>query len=268
MIDLNKPVTNPELLEAIAAMKNDGSSENLDHVINEVMRANFLSPVIITPLPEPDGDGKTVLKEETTISFHMITDNADNSYFPAFTDWDELRKWNKEENVQTLISSFDDYAAMILDKSGPCEGFVINPFGTNIPFSRAMIESLKNQKEKMMENGVSEHTVEKDTKVLIGQPGVYPADLVKSVTNYLKTQKNVEKAYLLLMKNEEADESSYLLVVDYSGDKNPVFGGIAKAAEPYLNGMYLDMVPYDSGFGKNAAENTEPFYKRKKFGLF
>ena len=224
MIDLNKPVTNPELLEAIDAMKRDGSSENLDHVINEVMRANFLSPVIITPAPEADESGSTVLKAETTISFHMITDSVGKSYFPAFTDWDELRKWNKEENMQTLISTFDDYAAMVLGENGRSEGFVINPFGTNIPFSRDMIESLKNQKEKINENviddsGIREHTVEKDTKILLGQPAVYPSDLVRSVTNYIKQQKNVEKAFLLLMKNEENKESSYLIVMDFKGDK-------------------------------------------------
>lgn len=93
MIDINKPVTNPELLEAIDAMRLDSASENLDKVINEVMRAHFLSPVIIAPAPDSDNDGVAVLKEKTTISFHMIEDNMNHSYFLAFTDWDELRKW-------------------------------------------------------------------------------------------------------------------------------------------------------------------------------
>jgi hypothetical protein len=35
-----------------------------------------------------------------------------------------------------------------------------------------------------------------------------------------------------------------------------------------LNGMFIDLVPLDSDFGKDAANNVEPFYKRKMFGLF
>lgn len=268
MVDINKPITNPELLQAIEDMKLSSSSENLDKVLNEVMRARFLSPVMITPAPQPGENGEIVLKEKTTISFHMIEDKISNSYFLAFTDWDELRKWNSTENMQTIVSTFDDYAAMVLGENGRGEGFVINPFGSNMPFTRSMIESLKEQKDELKAEGVTEHVIEKETKVRLGLPSVYPKAMVDAVTGYLGKQKSVEKAYLLLMIKEDTNESSYLLIVDLKGEKKEIFEGIAKAAKPYLNDMYLDLIPYDSDFGVNAAQKTKPFYKKKKFGFF
>lgn len=89
--------------------------------------------------------------------------------------------------------------------------------------------------------------------------------MVDAVSSFLKRQKNVNAAYLQLMKKEE--EYSYLIIVDFSGDKKEVFGGIYQAAQPHMNGMFIDMVPFDSDFGRNATVNVEPFYKRK-LGLF
>jgi hypothetical protein len=53
MIDVNKPVTNPELVRAISEMGKSNSKEKQDQVINEVMKAYFIPPVIISPTLEP-----------------------------------------------------------------------------------------------------------------------------------------------------------------------------------------------------------------------
>ena len=67
------------------------------------------------------------------------------------------------------------------------------------------------------------------------------------------------------MKKE--GEESYLVIVDFHGNPDPVFKGIGDAASPFLpKGMYIDMVPYAVPYGKRAATG-EPMYRRKK-GLF
>ena len=90
--------------------------------------------------------------------------------------------------------------------------------------------------------------------------------MIDEICKYLKTKKNVNAAYLRLMVKDI--EQSYLIVVDFSGDKNEVFSGIANAGVPFSNGKYLDFVPLSSSFGKEAVENVIPFYKKKKFGIF
>lgn len=268
MIDINKPVANPDLIKAVDAMKLDGSPENLDRFINEVMRAHFLSPVTISPMPEFDDNGDATLTEGTTVSFHLIEDGSGNPYFPAFSSWEELRKWNEAENMKTMISTFDDFESMVLDKSGESGGFVIDPFGANLPFSYEMIDSLKKQKDLLREQETTAQEADPNAKILLGKPNVHPEDLVRAISNYFKTQKSIEKAYLLEMVVENTEESSYLLVIDMEGEHDEIRSGIAEAAEPHLDGMPLNMVPYDTDLGKNASERTEPFYKRKKFGLF
>ena len=61
-------------------------------------------------------------------------------------------------------------------------------------------------------------------------------------------------------------EKSYLLIVD-ADDAPAYFNVIGEAANPYIGkGMFLDMVPYNSEFGRKAAAG-KPFYKRSK-GMF
>lgn len=267
MIDVNKPVTNPDLAVAIKAMKEENTKESQDKVINEVMKAHFISPVIISPVPGSSNDScEVVLKEDTIINFSIIQNTANQQFFLAFTDWVELGRWHKCENQQTLILTFDDLAAMVLDEKGHSDGFVINPYGENIIFNKTMIGALRDEKERRANGGVVEQVVKKDTTVQLGQPSIYPKEMVNAISDYLKRQKNVQAAYLQLMIKE--GEQSYLVIIDFVGDRRVIFDGIANVAMSHLNGMFIDLVPYDSDFGHNATNNIEPFYKKKKFGLF
>ena len=81
-----------------------------------------------------------------------------------------------------------------------------------------------------------------------------------AICAHVKKKKNVKAAYLRLM--EKDGEQSYLVIVDFTGDRREVFDGIGKAAWNHLNGMFIDLVPLDTDFGQQAAAGVEPFYKR------
>lgn len=182
MIDVNTPVTNPELVAAIKSMKESNTKESQDHVINEIMKAHFISPVIISPVPETLGDNnKVVLKEKTIIKFGIIENTANQQFFLAFTDWEELGKWHKVENQQTLILTFNDLAVMVLDEKGNSDGFVINPYGENVVFNKTMIRTLRDKKRNRADGGVVEQVVKKDTTVRLGQPHIYPEEMVNDL---------------------------------------------------------------------------------------
>lgn len=78
----------------------------------------------------------------------------------------------------------DDYAAMVLDEKGNLDGF--NPFRRNIVFSKDMVRALRDERERRKNEGVVEQVVKKDTAVQLGQPRIYPEELVKAILNYLK----------------------------------------------------------------------------------
>lgn len=150
-MELKNSVSNPLLVGSIELLKAEDTPEHRNMMINEMMKAKLLSPVIITPEPEVDENGKTQLKPGSKLQFPMLTAPDGKQFFMAFTDRSELLKWKQDEQQQTFALSFDDYAAMLLKKdnqgnTSPALGFVLNPFGGNIVISKEMVANLLMQK--------------------------------------------------------------------------------------------------------------------------
>jgi len=140
MEDMNKPVTNPELLAAVERMNRENSRESREAVLDLVISsAQFLAPVIIVPGKEPGGS-------DTQIQFQLLPNQTGQPFFPAFTSWDELRKLCGPKNQQTLALTFDDYARMIV-QDNRAAGFVLDPFGCCLSFERPMVEHLMARKQ-------------------------------------------------------------------------------------------------------------------------
>jgi len=259
VVDVNKPVTNPELIAAIDAVRANPSSETQNAVIDNLKRAHYLSPVNITPAPEPNTDGIITLTKDTIISF-LGLDSADGTFLPVFTDWDELRKWRNDSNEQTLINTYEDICTIVGD-GAKYAGFSVNPYSSrNLLITQEMIRQFNAPV-------ANSWTVKEETKIQIGVPANYPRELTDAVSKYLKTQRNVKSAHLVLMHN--AGESSFLIVVDFVGDRKTTFSGIANIAVPHLKkGELIDMIPLEPGLGETVAKEHPPFYKRKAFGLF
>lgn len=155
-MEFNKPVSNPMLVGAIEVMKAENTPEHRNMVINEAMKAQFLTPVVITPQPETDKDGNVRLTSEHRMQFPMLTAPDGKHFFMAYTDKTELKKWKDEEGQQTFAMTFDDYAGMLFKKdaqgnSSPAAGFVINAFGGNIVITKEMAASL--MAAKLSKNG-------------------------------------------------------------------------------------------------------------------
>lgn len=142
-MEFNKPISNPMLIGSIQVMKDDPSEEHKSMFIDEMMKAKFLSPVIITPKPEKDENGKLKLSQTNKFQFPMLTAQDGKHYFMAFTDRMELKKThNKEEDNNVCILTIEDYMGMILQKDCDAAGYVINPFGENIIVPREMLVAL------------------------------------------------------------------------------------------------------------------------------
>ena len=128
---------------------------------------------------------------------------------------------------------------------------------------KELIQHVKEIKE-MQQSGHCEKVVQKDTKVQVGEPAEYPVQMIDAISKAAKTDRRVNAIHLKLMVN--GDEKSYLLIVDFNGDRNEVFGLLANAGKPFLpEGMYLDIVPISDNSWKKVADN-KPFYRKKLFG--
>ena len=171
-----------------------------------------------------------------------------------YTDWPALKQWRNIPNEQTLITSYDDISHMVL-KEQKTAGFVINPYSHNIPVRRDLILYL---------NALiaTKWTTDVETTIHLDLPSNEPVALKEAVTEYLKTQKNVTGIWLVLM--EKSGEFSFLIVIDFVGDRDATFNGIASAAVPKLReGELIDIVPSDSDLGQKVISDYPPFYKRE-----
>ena len=84
-------------------------------------------------------------------------------------------------------------------------------------------EFIPQEIEQLLNNGISQvpsqRVVEKETKVLLGQPSNYPTKMVDSLTQLLVKHKEVKKAYVALMHDRSIDEKPHLLVgIEGDGD--------------------------------------------------
>ena len=269
--EINRPIMNPSLVCAANHFFQGLSTKRVTrdmeaNMFKEIYNAKYLMPLDTSKMnmEKTNADnGECVVKEKSIMQFPLITNSEDKSFYPFFTDWNEFRRFDKEQKFSGNIATFEDIKYFI-DKA---DGISINPYGVNITLTKDMLNVIESAAEGSLQNTViKEQAAEKESKVMLGEPAEYPQKMIDEICKNLKTNKNVNAAYLRLMVKD--NEQSYLIVVDFSGDKNVVFSSIANAGVPFSNGKNLDLVPLSSGFGKEAAENIIPFYKKKKFGIF
>lgn len=248
-MDINKPITNPNLVNVIKEIKQGNKEGEL--FWEEIFKAKFLCPIKMkigkTTQKEKQ---QIVLEEETSVALLSIANERSEHFLMAFTDWDELKKWNHDHNQQALILSYEDYQGIIIKNDSAYQGMVINPFGENIVLDRQIMNNTRK----------SEHIIQKGESVMIGIPKEYPTDMVNKLKEYFAKMQNVEKAYLLWLVRGK--ESSYLLVLDSPISPQQLFPPIGQICQPYLKGKLLDMVLADSGLGKCAIEGQTPFFTR------
>ena len=146
-MEFNKPVSNPMLVGTMELLKAEDSPEHRNMFLAEMVKAHFLAPAVITPIPEEGNAGELRLVPGSQVQFPMLSTRDGKCFFMAFTDKMEWNKWTESEGKHTFAVTFDDLAGMLLKKDSqgkvsPALGFVINPFGANMIIHREMVAGL------------------------------------------------------------------------------------------------------------------------------
>lgn len=257
-IDLQK-ISNPQLVEALATLHKENTPLNQGKVLDLVLHhASFLAPVILAPVPK----GSNVppqLQGKTAIQFQLITTKDGRPFFPAFTDWEELRKLSKLKEQRVVMLRFDNYAEMVL-KDDRTAGMVINPLGLSLTLDRKSLENMARKKAELA-RGYAEEQVEKDTQVMVGDPEEEPEELLDAVCELAEKREEIQRLWLREMVRQDGMKR-YIIVVDHTGVQDEVFQAIAQAAAPHFGKLPVDMIPYGTGFADAATEDAMPFYVR------
>lgn len=155
-MEFNKNVSNPMLIGSMELLKAEPSPEHQNMFITEMLKAQFLAPVILTPAPEKDANGKITVVPGSKVQFPMLSTSDGKVFFMAFTDKMEYEKWKDAEGKNVCALTFDEMAGMLLRKDPqgntcPALGFVINPFSANVVIPKEMAAGLL--ASKMAKNG-------------------------------------------------------------------------------------------------------------------
>lgn len=261
--EVQKPLLNPQLVSAadnfFQAMAFKRPTRELEEkMFIEVYNAKYLLPFDPSQLdtsPENIVDGKLIIKDKSQLRIPLITNSEDKKFFAFFTDWIEFRKFDKQKKLSGNIVSFADLKYF----SNKSDGIVINPFGFNLILNENMINVIESVATGKQEINIQKVTADKDTKVMLGTPKTMPTDMLEAISKCLENHSEVKEAYLRLMSKDNVE--SWLIVIDFEGDKNALFGDIAKSALAYSKGKNIDFIKLGSEFSRNAVKDTEPFYK-------
>lgn len=254
-------IKNPDLLSAIEKMQADGSKENVEAMINEVIKAKLILPAKITPTTQARTEnGRTVMQQANQVQFRLLKNGNGEMFFGVFTDIEEMYKWEDTKTASKVVTDFDSIASMVMDEKSNVGGFVINAFGKSVTFPKPMVMTIKQQRDYMR---MKNNTIESGTRVQLSEPDEYPIDLMAALINHFSTEETVNAAYLRMIKKENGDKS-YFIVVDFYGDMQETFDYINKVAKPFLDDeIELTMMPYSMEFARNAVNGIEPFYKKE-----
>ena len=158
--ELNDAVAaNPDLATEVENVKEARKAfmERQQMFDQEMFKAKYMTPVIITPEPEVDEDGNIKLAEGSKISMQVlpIKNQEMKGIMMAFTDAKEFQKWDKAAGLHTLSITMQELFGNVL-KDPKLAGVAINPFGANVIIPRErmemMVKAAMNQKQAAMAN--------------------------------------------------------------------------------------------------------------------
>ena len=188
------------------------------------------------------------------------------AFLPVFTNEKEMQGAKEKCSFEEVLLDFDDISGIILDKTSDFKGFIINPTSDNIIIEDELIQYMLQKKIAYYEDG--EITIKAGEELGIDEfeKDEYPFDMIDALKNHFKSQKNIISSYIRFLNRN--GEQSYLLITEFTGDKDTTFMQISQIAKPFLKDIFLDQLEFNTPFGKEVTKDIIPFYKKKKLGIF
>lgn len=225
----------------------------------EFYKTLMSSSVFVIGFSDSEGDGAGTIPAGAKLSAVNWKKNDGSPIIPFFTSLEALKRTLKEESKYVALpakSFFEITLGSFL---------VLNPAS---PYGK---EFFPNEIKALLETGVNQapqtRVVQKETKVLLGQPANYPSEMVSALTALLAKHAVVKAAYLCLMHDPSSAEKPSL-VVEFEGEAD--LGEAMKeagsvAADTVPKGELVDFVVLkkgESGISDYMFKSVKPFYER------
>lgn len=119
--------------------------------------------------------------------------------------------------------------------------------------------------------GYATKTVEQPTRILLGQPANYPSHLTEALVKTFRGLSAVDAGYLAHSAFEDSKAAPHTIIgVDARGEWEPIIDAVARTLRSAAReSEIVDVIRIDDAeISRYMRDETKPFYKRKRFGLF
>lgn len=265
-LNINKDIDNSALNELLAQRRTlDKSDANATNELSArlateiVMKATMLGVVNFSKEPVKGENGELELAKGSNMNFVLLDSSNSGKYFPVFTDKQAIERWNGVKDYYTVQVGFENLAGLILT-GDTCDGMVLNVGTDNLVIERSVIAAW-NERKQIVEKGHADNVITGNTPLEIYPANPYPLQLSNKLCEAAKGIRGVKNLWLRgITLNGEA---GYLLVVDFTGEKQPIFSKLGEAGKEFLGRMPLHLVPFSDEFGKNAVDKVVPIYSKE-----
>lgn len=222
------------------------------------------SEFFIIPYGPPPGPSGTVVLEEGYELRIQPVELDGKLYLPVFSSVERLR-----QVVQGEVG-FIAMNALEFMKITQGSEIVLNP-GSEYGklFTREEIQAIL---DGSIWAPSESRTMERNTRVVIGQPANYPHELAGALSRLFKRLKDVQRAYLALFYNPEEEEKPHILIgIEVSGNWEQVVsqaGLVARDIEIPNPPVDFMQITGQEGLEEYFRNECKPFYEKRTLRLF
>lgn len=262
---------NDALLVAMNALKANETKETQNAFLTEAVKAKYFAPVDVfdgegNPLA---GSGKMEVPKDAKFNFKLIVNNKGEQYFPLFTDIAEFQKWSKDQQVKTIVVVFPQMASLVNKRADVVKGFVINPMSQNLIFPKELLDDIFKYAQQQVAKAQAEKAAQEGEQpqqftYYFGKTVNIPDSVIASLKKTLAKNKEVNSAYLVMMK--QGNQEYYLFVLDIDADdekSKKIANSLCNSAKLFLTKFPISVCSLKSEIGANAPKVDEPFYTKE-----
>lgn len=200
-------------------------------------------------------DGKRILDAGETLSLVHFTDGR----IPVFTSTKKIfEKGVIKGKVNYMAMKGEDLFVNTKNAT-----FILNPYSDyGKELLPGEIESLLSG--KIFSQFGKQIKIEKDTQVQIGQPAVYPTEIIEALKKVFAGEPTINAAYLGWIYNPESDEPPhYIFCIDTTGNGKQAHNLAGTTAQKFLKrGEIIDIIKMDESSFSDYFRGMEPFYRK------
>jgi hypothetical protein len=221
------------------------------------------SQIFVINAGEPPGpDGETTLREGYSMRLQTVEMDG-KTYLPIFSSLPRLQAALQGQARYVALNALEFL------KITRGADLVLNP-GADYGkvFTAAEVESIL---DGSIGRPQETYVVPEETRVLIGQPANYPTELVEALKRLFAERKDVKRAWLAHFQDPARDAKAHSLVaLEVAGEWDEIAAAVVIVARdtPFPDPP-LDLLQITGQEGvEDYFKSIEPFYERKRFGIF